>query len=54
MQKGELKLRVLDDEVKFSVINVVRHPAKSDACFMIGVVTPQKYPSIFIIFLLCV
>ena len=35
VQKGELKLRVRDDEVRFSVFNVVRHPAKSDACFMI-------------------
>ena len=24
-----------DDEFRFSVFNVVRHPAKSDACFMI-------------------
>ena len=35
VQKGELKLRVQDDEVKFSVFNAVRHPAESDACFMI-------------------
>ena len=27
-----------DDEVKFSVFNVVRHPAESDACFMIEAV----------------
>ena len=38
VQKGELKLRVQDDEVKFSVFNVVRHPAESDACFMIEAV----------------
>ena len=35
VQKEELKLRVQDDEVRFSVFNAVRHPAKSDACFMI-------------------
>ena len=35
VQKGELKLRVQDDEVIFSVFNAVRHPSKSDACFMI-------------------
>ena len=35
VQKGELKLRVQDDEVRFSVFNAVRHPAKSDACFII-------------------
>ena len=38
VQKGELKLRVQDDEVRFSVFNVMRHPAESDACFMIEVV----------------
>ena len=26
VQKGELKLRVKDDELRFSVFNVVRHP----------------------------
>ena len=38
VQKGELKLRVQDDKVKFSVFNVVRHPAESDACFLIKAV----------------
>ena len=38
VQKGELKLRVSDDEVRFSVFNVVRHPAESDAYFMIEAV----------------
>ena len=38
VQKGELKLRVQDDEVRFSVFNVVRHPIESDACFMIEAV----------------
>ena len=31
VQKGEMKLRVQDDEVKFSVFIVVRHPIESDA-----------------------
>ena len=35
VQKGELKLRVQDEEVRFSVFNVVRHLAKSDVCLMI-------------------
>ena len=35
VQKGELRLRVQDDEVRFSVFNAVRHPAESDACFMV-------------------
>ena len=34
VQRGELKLRVQDDEVKFNVFEAVRHPAKSDTCFM--------------------
>ena len=38
VQKGELKLRVQDDEVRFSVFNVVRHPTEIDACFMIEAV----------------
>ena len=38
VQKGELKLRVEDDEVKFSVFDVIRHPTKSDACFMVEAV----------------
>ena len=36
--KGKVKLRVQDDEVRFSVFNVMRHPAESDACFMIEAV----------------
>ena len=38
VQKGELKLRLHDDEVRFNVFNAVRHPAESDACFMIEAV----------------
>ena len=38
VQRGELKLRVQDDEVKFSVIDVVQHPVESDACFMVEAV----------------
>ena len=34
VQRGELKLRVQDDEVKFNVFEVVRHPMESDTCFM--------------------
>ena len=35
VQRGELKLRVQNDEVKFNVFEAVRHLAESDACFMI-------------------
>ena len=36
--RGELKLRVQDDEVKFNVFEAMRHPAESDKCFMIETV----------------
>ena len=38
MQKGELKRRVQDNEVRFSVFNEVRHPTESNVCFMIEAV----------------
>ena len=38
VQRGELKLRVQEDEVKFNVFKVVRHPAESDTCFMAEIV----------------
>ena len=34
VQRGELKLRVQEDEVEFNVFEAVRHPAESDTCFM--------------------
>ena len=34
VQRGELKLRVQEDEVKFNVFEAVRYPAKSDTWFM--------------------
>ena len=37
VQKEELKLRVQDEEVRFSLFNVVRHPAESVTCLMIEV-----------------
>ena len=38
VQRGELKLRVQEDEVKFNVFEVGRHPAESDTCFMAEIV----------------
>ena len=38
VQRGELKLRVQDDEVNFNVFEAVRHPAESDTCFMAEIV----------------
>ena len=34
VQRGELKLRVQDDEAKFNVFKAVRHLEESDTCFM--------------------
>ena len=34
VQRGELKLRVQEEEVKFNVFEAVRHPAERDTCFM--------------------
>ena len=38
VQRGELKLRVQEEEVKFNVFEEVRHPAESDTCFMAEIV----------------
>ena len=38
VQRGELKLRVQEDEVKFNVFEAVRHPVESDTCFMVETV----------------
>ena len=38
VQKGELKLRVQDDEVNFNVFKAMRHPTESDACFLVETV----------------
>ena len=38
VQRGELKLRVQEDEVKFNVFEAVRHPVESDTCFRAEIV----------------
>ena len=38
VQRGELKLRVQEEKVKFNVFEAVRHPAESDTCFMAKIV----------------
>ena len=35
MQKGELRLRVQDEEVRFSVFRAIRHPTESESCYRI-------------------
>ena len=48
-QKGELKLRVQDDEVTFNVFKSMRHPIESDACFLVetveAIVSSQSGPT---------
>ena len=34
VQRGEMKLRVQEEEVKFNLFEAVRHPVESDTCFM--------------------
>ena len=43
VQRGELKLRVHEDEVKFNVFEAVRHLAESDTCFMTKTVEAIVY-----------
>ena len=38
VQRGELKLRVQEDEVKFNVFEAVRHSLESDMCFIVETV----------------
>ena len=38
VQRGELKLRVQEDEVKFNVFEAVRHQIESDTCLMTEIV----------------
>ena len=35
VQKGELRLRVQDEEVRFRVFRAIRHPTESDSCYRI-------------------
>ena len=42
VKKGELKLRVQDDEVRFSVFNVVRHLAKTIVSSQSGLIDPLE------------
>ena len=38
VQKGELKLRMQDDEVNFNIFKSMRHLIKSDTCFLLETV----------------
>ena len=37
VQKGELKLRVQEEEVTFNVFNTIKHPHDNDICFRVDV-----------------
>ena len=37
-QKGELKLRVQDDEVAFNILNAMKYPTASDCCFCLDMI----------------
>ena len=38
VQKGELKLRVQEEEVTFRVFNAIKHPHDNDSCFRVDVI----------------
>ena len=38
VQRGELKLRVQEDEIKFNVFEAVKHRVESDTCFIVETV----------------
>ena len=38
VQKGELRLRVQEEEVTFNVFNAIKHPNENDSCFSTDVV----------------
>ena len=35
VQKWELRLRIQDEDIRFSVFRVIRHPSKGDLCYLI-------------------
>ena len=37
VQKGELRLRVQEEEVTFNVFNSIKHPPDNDSCFRVDV-----------------
>ena len=49
VQKGELRLRVQEEEVTFNVFNAIKNPTDNDSCFIVDVleaiVSSQLGPS---------
>ena len=37
VKKGELRLRVQEEEVTFNVFNAIKHPPDNDSCFRVDV-----------------
>ena len=38
VQKGELRLRMQDEEVTFNMFNAIKHPIESENCFRVDIV----------------
>ena len=49
VQKGELRLRVQEEEVTINVFNAIKHPYDTDSCFRVDmletIVSSQLVPS---------
>ena len=49
VQKGELRLRVQEEEVKFNVFNAIKNPRDTNSCFLVdmleAIVSSQLVPS---------
>ena len=49
VQKGELRLRVQEEEVTLNVFNAIKHPHDTDSCFRVdmleAIVSSQLFPS---------
>ena len=49
VQKGELRLKVQEEEVTFNVFNAIKHPHDTDSCFQVdmleAIVSSQLVPS---------
>ena len=49
VQKGELRLRIQEEEVTLNVFNAIKHPHDTDSCFLVdmleAIVSRQLFPS---------
>ena len=49
VHKGELKLRVQDDEVTFDVFNALKYPTASDCCFRVDMIEAIESSQVIIL-----